>query len=228
MPGRSGQTRLYYCYYSTVPRESTAYFRYVYTNSYHLPAQGRWSTPCQLHARPPAARTLELRAVIMTSEWQEQPRSLKQCGPRRVVGLNRSSGGTDAVCTLVPAPSPSCPTPAVAATAAARGHGPRFDARCGCLSFLPRALSLPLPLSPSPRPDGRPGRESDRAEAPASCLSSPLFSPMPWQAGCLDAWTPGCLSGRGATAVTRAVLVALDELSSPAWTLFLLRRDLVV
>lgn len=165
------------------------------------------------------------RAVIMTNEWQKRPQKLEAMRPSTCVGLNRSSDGTDAVHTLVPTPSPSRPILPVITTTTTRSHGPRFDARCRCLSFLPRALSLPLPLSPSPRPDGRPGREFDRELRPSRRASSSL---PPRPPGSLDAWMPGRLSGRGATAVTRAVLVALDKLLSSAWSLFLLRRDLVV
>lgn len=170
------------------------------------------------------------RAVIMTNEWQKQPQKLEAMRPSTCVGLNRSSDGTDAVYTLVPTPSPSsAPILPVATTTAMRSYGPRFDARSRCLSCSPRALSLPLPLSPSPRPDGRPGREFDREVRPSRRVPlrcspfSPLDHPRP--PGSLDAWMP---LGTRCNSRDTGCVGALGKLSSPAWSLFLLLRDLVV
>lgn len=131
--------------------------------------------------------------------------------------------GTDAVHTLVPTPSPSCPIPAllllpprpreavVRALMRAVAACPCCLGRCHCRCRCHR------------RPDQTdgPGGSLTEEVRPSRRASSPLALPLLLQnpprppPGCLE--TPGCLSGRGATAVTRAVLVALEQLSSPAW-----------
>lgn len=42
--------------------------------------------PPRLYIPAPGCPDPRFRAVIMTNEWQKQPRSLKQCGLRHVLG----------------------------------------------------------------------------------------------------------------------------------------------